>query len=190
LLCRHCCQKFGVGNGSALKVVLLKSILLQPHLPHHPLRLSNSCLFTGVNYYLDSLPDGYALFETDRPAGDGQAYKRLFGHPTGRYYDSAKRFEVHFKWLMHSMEGDCECVLCSGKKPPAVRRSDVFRLDQRILSRPESRTHSREAALTQREDSSTLHFWLIHTLKLTEECLGLRSKSATGLASERGKFGS
>jgi hypothetical protein len=118
--------------------------------------LAGSYFFIELNYYLENLPDGYALFEMDRPGGDGQSYKRLFGHPTGRYYDSAKRFEVHFKWLTNRMEGDCECVLCSGKKPPVVRRSDAFRLDQRMVSRPESRTQSREVAALQREASSKL----------------------------------
>jgi Transcription-silencing protein, cryptic loci regulator Clr2 len=118
--------------------------------------LANSQDVTDVNYYLEKLPDGYALFETDRTGGEGQSYKRLFGHPTGKYYDSAKRFQVHFKWLMSRMEGDCECVLCSSKKPPVVRRSDIFRHDPKTVSRPESRTLSRELHLLQREDSSKL----------------------------------
>jgi hypothetical protein len=116
--------------------------------------LANSQDVTDVNYYLEKLPDGYALFETDRTGGEGQSYKRLFGHPTGKYYDSAKRFEVHFKWLMNRMEGDCECVLCSSKKPLAVRRSEVLRLDPKTVSRPGSRTQSRELHLLQREGSS------------------------------------
>jgi hypothetical protein len=93
------------------------------------LLFTGSYVITDVNYYLDKLPDGYGLFETERPGGEGQAYKRLFGHPTGRYYDSAKRSEVHFLWLMSGTEGGCECVLCSGKKPPVVRRPDAFRFD-------------------------------------------------------------
>ena len=111
--------------------------------------LVGSYIFTDVNYYVSKLPDGFALFETE-----GQAYKRLFGHPTGRYYDSAKRFEVHFIWLMTRMEGDCDCVLCSGKKPPVARRSDAFRLDHRMLVRSEGRTQSREVARVLRDDSS------------------------------------
>jgi hypothetical protein len=116
--------------------------------------LANSQGVTDVNYYLEKLPDGYALFETDRTSGEGQSYKRLFGHPTGKYYDSAKRFQVHFKWLMSLMEGDCECVLCGSKKPPVVRRSEVFRFDPKTVSRPESRTLSRDLHFLQREDSS------------------------------------
>jgi hypothetical protein len=118
--------------------------------------LANSQDVADVNYYLEKLPDGFALFETDRTGGEGQSYKRLFGHPTGKYYDSAKRFEVHFKWLMNRMEGDCECVLCSSKKPVVARRSEVFRFDSRTVSRPESRTQSRELHFLQRADSRKL----------------------------------
>lgn len=123
----------------------------------------------------------------ERPGVENQGYKRLFGHPTGRYYDSAKRFEVHFIWLMRRMEGDCECVLCSGKKAPVVRRSDAFRLDRTMLGRPESRTQSRDVARVRRDDSSMLPLCLVRIQELTRAPVGGRSKSATGLASERGK---
>jgi hypothetical protein len=122
-----------------------------------PLLFTGSYVITDVNYYLDKLPDGYGLFETERPGGEGQAYKRLFGHPTGRYYDSAKRSEVHFLWLMSGTEGGCECVLCSGKKPPVVRRPDAFRFDQTMLGRSEGRTQSKDMARLKRDDSSMLH---------------------------------
>ena len=69
----------------------------------------------GVNYYLEDLPGGYSLFEARQPNGQ-TFYKRLFGHPSGRYYDSMVRFETHFLWLMSGMEGDCECVLCGKSK--------------------------------------------------------------------------
>lgn len=72
---------------------------------------------SGVNYYLGDLPHGYGLFEVKQPGGSA-VYKRLFGHPTARYYDSILRFEPHFLWLMSGMEGDCECILCG--KPRAV----------------------------------------------------------------------
>jgi hypothetical protein len=127
--------------------------------PQSAISLANSQDVTDVSYYLEKLPDGYGLFETDRTSGEGQSYKRLFGHPSGKYYDSAKRFGVHFKWLMGRMEGDCECVLCSSKKPPAVRRSETFRLDSKTVSRPGSRTQSRELHVLQRERSSTFLTW-------------------------------
>merc|ERR1712000_429151 len=65
----------------------------------------------GVEYYLDKLPDGYALFETDQLTGS-QVFKRLFGHPSGKYYDSIVKFEVHFLWLMSGKQGPCDCVHC------------------------------------------------------------------------------
>ncbi|KAL6252709.1 hypothetical protein RBB50_000428 [Rhinocladiella similis] len=80
-------------------------------------------LAPGVDYYLDKLPDGYALFELDQLSGS-QVFKRLFGHPSGNYYDSIVKFEVHFLWLMSGKQGDCKCINC-GKpqaKPVAVQK--------------------------------------------------------------------
>jgi hypothetical protein len=78
----------------------------------------------GVEYYLDKLPDGFALFEMDPPGGGSYKYKRLFGHPTGRYYDSTLRFQPHFLWLMSGMEGNCECIHCGKfiRKAPVQQR--------------------------------------------------------------------
>ena len=74
-----------------------------------------------TNYYLDRLPEGYKLYAIARGT-DQDPYKRLFGHPSGRYYDSTVRFSVHFAWLQDGMPGDCTCVLCTGKKPAPVPR--------------------------------------------------------------------
>lgn len=68
-------------------------------------------------YYLTSLPEGYAWFEMDQPAGK-QVYKRLFGHPSGRFYDSIKRFETHVWWLLDGRKGLCECFLCGNYRAP------------------------------------------------------------------------
>jgi hypothetical protein len=89
----------------------------------------------GVNYYLDELPHGYSLFEQRQPNGS-TFYKRLFGHPGGRYYDSIVRFEPHFLWLMSGMEGDCECVLCGNPKAfvPRARQPREY-----ILAEPRRR---------------------------------------------------
>jgi hypothetical protein len=89
----------------------------------------------GVNYYLEDLPDGYGLFEARQPNGQ-TFYKRMFGHPSGRYYDSIVRFETHFLWLMSGMEGDCECVLCGKPKAfvPRPRQQKEF-----VLAEPRRR---------------------------------------------------
>src|SRR5437764_15387887 len=68
---------------------------------------------------------------------------------------------------MTRMEGDCDCVLCSGKKPPVARRSDAFRLDHRMLVRSEGRTQSREVARVLRDDSSMYPRWLVSLWELT-----------------------
>lgn len=80
-----------------------------------------SILQNGVNYYLDELPHGYSVFETKQPGGPG-IYKRLFGHPSGRYFDSILRFTDHFLWLMSGMDGDCECNLCGRPNRVVVPR--------------------------------------------------------------------
>lgn len=67
-------------------------------------------------YYLTTLPEGYACYEVDQPSGK-QVYKRLFGHPSGRFYDSIVRFEPHVWWLLDSRQGLCECILCGNVKP-------------------------------------------------------------------------
>ena len=56
------------------------------------------------------------MFEIDQP-NSRNVYKRLFGHPSGKFYDSALRFQPHFLWLMSRMEGECTCVLCWKGKP-------------------------------------------------------------------------
>jgi len=92
-------------------------------------------------------------------------YKHLFGHPSGRFYDSIVRFEIHFLWLMSGKDGDCECVLCSKEatrplmpRPRAPRES----VDRNSLGQPK---RTREVAV---DSGSTT-----------------RSSSATGLAPGR-----
>ena len=111
----------------------------------------------GVNYYLEELPHGFALFESTGPV-----YRRLFGHPSGRFFDSILRFQDHFLWLMGGMEGDCTCVLCGKREKPVVPRSRKPR--EFVLSEPRRR---RDLALDDIGAEST------------------RSSSASGLASGR-----
>lgn len=114
--------------------------------------------------------------------GPNITYKRLFGHPGGRYYDSAIRYQPHFLWLMGGMEGNCECHLCTGKKKPPVAR------ESKVLSLPPKLLQPREVSALQKEGSSKLVTSLSNAPKLTTSFLGVRSKSATGLANERGNY--
>ena len=41
----------------------------------------------------------------------------LWGHPSGKEFNSAKRFVVHLKWLVEGKKGECGCVLCSPPPP-------------------------------------------------------------------------
>ncbi|KAI9893884.1 MAG: hypothetical protein M1814_005437 [Vezdaea aestivalis] len=53
----------------------------------------------GVQYTLDRLPSGYQLYKRPRPS-TGQINNFLFGHPSGRFFNSPNNFEEHFIWLM------------------------------------------------------------------------------------------
>lgn len=92
----------------------------------------------GLSYYIEHLPENYAIFEVDQPGGP-QVYKRLFGHPTGKFYDSIPKFKPHFLWLMSGMEGNCTCHLCNkhhGTAIPRQKRQSRDTIDHSLLIRP------------------------------------------------------
>lgn len=93
---------------------------------------------SGMSYILDSLPEGYSLF--DRPRGTNpdivsvscfhghglsvsafmlirlwrfiQRDRFLYGHPAGQYFYSTIQFFPHFYYLMTDGTSTCNCVLC------------------------------------------------------------------------------
>lgn len=82
------------------------------------------------------MPDGYDCFEVDAPSGK-QTYKRLFGHPSGRFFDSIPRFETHVWWLLDGRKGVCECFLCGNFKPapgPPKPRNKLDDIDRAIAT--------------------------------------------------------
>lgn len=115
---------------------------------------------TGYSYYLDRLPDGYACFEIDQPSGQ-QVYKRLFGHPSGRFYDSIVRFQTHFFWLIEGRQGKCQCVLCGNWKPPPGpprQRNRLDPVDRMLLNQGSTSKPTRPARLraeTSGDDASS-----------------------------------
>ncbi|KAJ9616839.1 hypothetical protein H2200_000559 [Cladophialophora chaetospira] len=92
----------------------------------------------GVEYYIDRLPNGFGFFEMDQPTGN-QLYKRLFGHQSGKYYDSSLRFLPHFLWLMSGMEGNCECLLCGNVKAEPTKRRTGLGAENAVLPSKEKR---------------------------------------------------
>lgn len=60
----------------------------------------------------------------DDPHRDGDVY--LWGHPSGRSYDSVKKFVVHLKWLVEGKQGECECVLCKPPPPRPKKEKDTL----------------------------------------------------------------
>ncbi|OOF97258.1 hypothetical protein ASPCADRAFT_505649 [Aspergillus carbonarius ITEM 5010] len=61
----------------------------------------------GVNYILDRLPDGYALFDRPRQANPEIRDRLIFGHPVNLVYNSTKQFFPHFYYLMTGGEEPC-----------------------------------------------------------------------------------
>jgi len=82
-------------------------------------RQGGTYIWSNPTDTLQSFPPGYALMHRPRdddPHREGDVY--LWGHPSGRSYDSVSKFVVHLKWLVEEKNGECECVLC---KPPPPR---------------------------------------------------------------------
>ncbi|KAJ8110631.1 hypothetical protein OPT61_g6570 [Boeremia exigua] len=70
---------------------------------------------SGVKYILENLPAGYTLWQRPRPKDSKTLDKYLYGHPSGKFFDSPNRFFPHFQYLMDN--GDkigCPCTVCSG----------------------------------------------------------------------------
>ncbi|KAI9841429.1 MAG: hypothetical protein M1837_000705 [Sclerophora amabilis] len=82
----------------------------------------------GVKYSLDRLPDGYQLFEKPRINQQNvRADKYLWGHPSGKGFDSPATFYPHFKYLMEYESGventhKCTCKLCDVAYKKSVRQ--------------------------------------------------------------------
>ncbi|RMZ92053.1 hypothetical protein DV736_g715, partial [Chaetothyriales sp. CBS 134916] len=125
---------------------------------------------SGINYFVDRLPSGYGSFQLEKAGSGGSiSYKRVFGHPTGRYYDSAKRFAVHFLWLMSGMSGNCTCVLCNpadtshlSHRPrgglttqPAKKRRNVVDILNMPHNRPSKKLAPEDGGSSTRESSAT-----------------------------------
>ena len=114
----------------------------------------------GYQYYINKLPGGYAIFDTH--SGDGKAvYKRLFGHPSGKYYDSIPTFQPHFLWLQDGMQGNCTCKPCGGKgsvatmMPRARKPRNALDASAILPSRITREIPARESVNSTRESSAT-----------------------------------
>ena len=114
----------------------------------------------GIQYYINKLPDGYATFETF--STDGRlVYKRLFGHPSEKYYDSVPTFLPHFLWLQDGMQGNCTCKPCGtqGSVATMVPRARMSRnaLEPSAIlpSRITRDVPTRESGSSTRESSIT-----------------------------------
>ncbi|PLB46673.1 hypothetical protein P170DRAFT_438384 [Aspergillus steynii IBT 23096] len=66
----------------------------------------------GMQYILDSLPEGYALLDRPRMSKPDIRDKFVWGHPLGQYFFSPIQFFPHFYFLMTGGTTPCPCALC------------------------------------------------------------------------------
>ncbi|KAJ5170221.1 Transcription-silencing protein Clr2 [Penicillium coprophilum] len=67
----------------------------------------------GVIHTIEKLPDGYCLFERPRGTNPSMFDPFLFGHPSGRYFQSQITFLPHFLSLVKNELDKCKCKLCA-----------------------------------------------------------------------------
>ncbi|KAI9725677.1 MAG: hypothetical protein M1828_002962 [Chrysothrix sp. TS-e1954] len=84
----------------------------------------------GTKFYLERLPASYRLFEKARNKNPSYRDKRLFGHPSHKFFDSPNRFYPHFEHLMlhGSNIPKADTTVEDMKKrggPPLAKKKDV-----------------------------------------------------------------
>ncbi|KAF2017873.1 hypothetical protein BU24DRAFT_420932, partial [Aaosphaeria arxii CBS 175.79] len=69
----------------------------------------------GIEYELERLPAGYAVYERARPTKPSHVDKWLYGHPEHKTFDSPNRFFKHFQHLMENNGSNigCPCDVCN-----------------------------------------------------------------------------
>ncbi|CDM26440.1 hypothetical protein CBS147339_6228 [Penicillium roqueforti] len=70
----------------------------------------------GVIHTIEKLPDGYCLFERPRGTNPSMFDSFLFGHPSGRYFQSQLSFLPHFLSLVKNELDKCQCKPCGKMK--------------------------------------------------------------------------
>ncbi|KAJ5503558.1 Transcription-silencing protein Clr2 [Penicillium fimorum] len=70
----------------------------------------------GVVHIIEKLPDGYCLFERPRGTNPSMSDTFLFGHPSGRYFQSQITFFPHFLSLVKNELDKCKCKPCVSMK--------------------------------------------------------------------------
>ncbi|KAG9649614.1 hypothetical protein KCU95_g5680, partial [Aureobasidium melanogenum] len=64
---------------------------------------------TGEYEFVGQMPVGYTHARKDP---DGRRDIRIYGHPSGRSYNSAAKFMLHVVFLLDLKVNRCECNLC------------------------------------------------------------------------------
>jgi hypothetical protein len=69
-----------------------------------------------VKHILESLPNGYTMWQRPRPSKANHVDKYLYGHPSHKVFDSPNRFYPHFQHLMENNGSSigCPCTVCAG----------------------------------------------------------------------------
>ncbi|PYI24623.1 hypothetical protein BO99DRAFT_983 [Aspergillus violaceofuscus CBS 115571] len=91
----------------------------------------------GQEYILDSLPDGFAIFDRPRGTDPNIRDRFLYGHPLQQYFYSTVQFFPHFCHLMNQGKEPCSCHLC---EKLAKRKRDGIPIG-RGVGRPRGRPY-------------------------------------------------
>ncbi|CRL26976.1 Transcription-silencing protein Clr2 [Penicillium camemberti] len=70
----------------------------------------------GVVHTIEKLPDGYCLLARPRTTNPDMFDSFLFGHPSGKYFQSQISFFPHFLSLVKNELDKCGCKLCGKVK--------------------------------------------------------------------------
>ncbi|PPJ51157.1 hypothetical protein CBER1_08542 [Cercospora berteroae] len=76
-----------------------------------------------TTFKLNQLPTGYSGWQRTRQYPDGRRHvdRYLYGHPSGRRFDSMPKAWTHFQhWLEFGHGNGCPCVLCGGRTVTAT----------------------------------------------------------------------
>ncbi|KAI4137814.1 MAG: hypothetical protein L6R39_007084, partial [Caloplaca ligustica] len=69
---------------------------------------------------------GYTLWERPRPSNPKHTDRWLYGHPSGKFFDSPYRFYPHWKFLLNSGSGEaCQCENCGSVKSSSAKSSSA-----------------------------------------------------------------
>ncbi|KAJ5206740.1 Transcription-silencing protein Clr2 [Penicillium cf. griseofulvum] len=122
----------------------------------------------GVTHTIEKLPDGYCLFQRPRGTNPSIFDSFLFGHPSGRYYQSQITFLPHFLSLVRNELDKCKCKPCMTMR--TRQRRSVPRTSARGISAQGNRRAIQPITNERRPaDPEGPDYWRIMVMKLKDK---------------------